>query len=71
MKVKYLGPRESINVHPYGPHAKDEVKNYPDDFAHDLVDGSSRQQFEAVGGKTDEKPGDKGGKDEKPAGNKK
>jgi len=48
MKVKYLGPRDAVNVEPYGPHKKNEVKEYPGDFARELLATSVKQRFEAV-----------------------
>jgi len=53
MKIKYLGPGDAVNVEPYGRHLKDQVKDYPDDFADELLTTSTRQQFECV----DTKPG--------------
>ncbi|MDF1592594.1 MAG: HeH/LEM domain-containing protein [Desulfobacterales bacterium] len=50
MKIKYLGPSESVNVGAYGPHKKDEAKDYPDDFGKELLATSKKQKFEAVGG---------------------
>ena len=48
MKIKYLGPSASINVAPFGPHARGEEKEYPDDFGADLIATSKKQQFEVV-----------------------
>ena len=48
MKIKYTGPRDSINVGGFGAHNKEQVKDYPDDVAEDLLDTSKKQQFEAV-----------------------
>jgi len=48
MQVKYCGPRKEIIVAPYGPHRKGDVKEYPDDFAEELMATSKKQQFEAV-----------------------
>lgn len=50
MKIKYTGPRDVINVAPYGLHGKDEVKDYPDEFGEDLLATSKKQKFEAVDG---------------------
>jgi hypothetical protein len=47
-KIKYNGPSESINVEPYGRHARGTVKEYPDDFAVDLIATSRKQKFERV-----------------------
>ena len=49
MEVKYCGPRDEIEVAPYGPHRKDAVEEYPDDFARELLATSKKQRFEAVG----------------------
>ena len=49
MKIKYLGPAESVNVEPHGPHRQGEVKDYPADFGEDLLATSKKQQFELVG----------------------
>jgi|GEM_PF-3563333 len=49
MKIKYLGPGAAVDVAPYGRHAAGEVKEYPDDFAEELLATSHRQQFEAEG----------------------
>lgn len=46
MKVKYMGPLDSIDVGGFGPHKKGEVKEYPDDAAMELVETSKRQIFE-------------------------
>jgi hypothetical protein len=48
MKIKYLGPSQSVTVIPYGRHLKNKVKDYPDDFGEKLMATSVRQQFEAV-----------------------
>lgn len=48
MKIKYLGPGSSVNVGPYGQHNKNEVKNYPDEFAKELLATSKKQKFEVV-----------------------
>lgn len=57
MKVKYLGPRDSVNVGEFGPHAKGQVKNYKKEIAEELVKTANRQSFEIVE--------DKGPKDQK------
>lgn len=49
MKIKYLGPSESVNVAPYGPHRKGEEKDYPDEFAEELLATSKKQKFKAAG----------------------
>jgi len=56
--VKYLGPSESVNVEPYGPHRKDEEKEYPVEFARELLETSKKQKFEAVGGPIPKKDGE-------------
>ncbi len=48
MFIRYLGPRNKINVAPHGRHLKDEVKEDPDDFGADLLVTSKRQKFEEV-----------------------
>lgn len=48
MKVRYLGPRQSVWVAPFGVHVAGEIKDYPEEFARDLVATSRRQQFEMV-----------------------
>lgn len=40
----------SVNVAPYGSHAKDEAKDYPDEFGEDLLATSKKQKFEAIDG---------------------
>jgi len=54
MRVKYLGPRDSIGVAGHGEHLKDEVKDYPDEVGVELVTESKRQHFEAVDGLLDD-----------------
>jgi len=48
MWIRYLGPSESVNVVPFGPHVKNGVKAYPDDFAEDLLETSEKQRFEVA-----------------------
>lgn len=48
MKIVYLGPSEKVEVYPYGEHAKGQEKEYPDDFAADLLTTSKKQHFEIV-----------------------
>lgn len=48
MKIKYLGPSPEVNIEPYGPHRKDEAKDYPDDFGQELLATSKRQKFEEI-----------------------
>ena len=50
MQVKYLGPSRSVNIAPFGAHYRDEIKDYPDDFAAELLETSHKQQFEPAGG---------------------
>ena len=50
MKIKYLGPRKSVNVAGWGPHFKNETKEYPDDFGRELLASSRKQKFEQAGG---------------------
>jgi len=52
MKIKYCGPGSFINVHPHGRHDKDEVKDYPDEFAEDLLATAKENKFEVVDGKS-------------------
>lgn len=58
MKIRYLGPRTEVNVAPFGKHQLNDVKNYPDDFAKELMETSSRQRFEVVDGGPDEATAD-------------
>lgn len=48
MKVRYLGPRQSVDVAGHGTHAAGEVKDYPEKTARELIATSRRQRFEAV-----------------------
>jgi len=48
MKIIYLGPSRAVNVAPYGPHARGEVKDYPDEFGEELLATSKKQRFKAV-----------------------
>ncbi len=48
MKLKYLGPRDSIMIQGNGLHEKGEIKEYPDDVGQDLLATSVKQKFEAV-----------------------
>jgi hypothetical protein len=47
MRVKYLGPRDSIAVGGFGPHREGEIKDYPDAVGEELLTGK-RQKFEQV-----------------------
>lgn len=40
----------SVNIAPYGSHAKNEVKDYPDEFGEDLLATSKKQKFEVIEG---------------------
>jgi len=69
MKIKYLGPRDKVNVEPYGPQKQNEVKEYPDDFGEELLATSVKQRFEALGGPKPEPKGkEKNGKADKAGG---
>lgn len=59
MKVKYSGPRDSINVGEFGPHAKDQVKDYPKEVAEELVETANKQSFEIAEKKTEPGKGKK------------
>lgn len=48
MLIKYLGPSDFVRVVPNGRHWQNQVKEYPDDFGADLLETSTRQQFEEV-----------------------
>jgi hypothetical protein len=48
MKIKYLGPRDSIRVGGYGKHDKDRVKEYPEEVGKELITTGVKQRFEAV-----------------------
>jgi len=73
MKVKYLGPRAQIKVHPYGWHKAGETKDYPEEAGRELVETGVRQRFEAVDGpksaakKAGKKKGKAGNGADKPA----
>ena len=47
--IEYLGPADWVNVEPHGRHMKNEVKEYPDDFAEELLGTSKKQQFKKTG----------------------
>jgi hypothetical protein len=55
MKIRYDGPGSFVNVHPYGQHLKDEIKEYPDDFVKELLATSKAQKFTVVDDDKDEK----------------
>jgi hypothetical protein len=48
MLIMYLGPREEIELPPYGKHLRGTSKDYPDAFATELIATSKRQMFEVV-----------------------
>lgn len=48
MKLRYLGPRQSLEVAGYGRHPAGAIKTYPDKFAKELIATSTRQHFEVV-----------------------
>jgi len=48
MLIKYLGPSDKVNVGGHGLHLRKEVKEYPDDFAEELLATSQKQQFEEI-----------------------
>jgi len=48
VKIKYLGPREKIDVPPHGEHMAGQTKAYPAAFARELISTSRRQMFEIV-----------------------
>lgn len=48
MKIKYLGPSDSVNVGGFGSQSKYEEKEYPDDVGAELLATSKKQRFEAV-----------------------
>jgi hypothetical protein len=45
-RIKYLGPSASVNIEPFGSHARGQEKDYPDDFAAELLATSRKQRFE-------------------------
>jgi|GEM_PF-3044484 len=55
MKIRYLGPSPSVNVGEFGPHYKDEVKDYPDKVGEELLATMRKQRFEFAGDPTEEK----------------
>ena len=70
MKIKYLGPSDSVEVGGFGPHLRGEVKDYPEEAGRELLATSKRQQFAEIRGRkagdvTDEAPGPKMGPGEK------
>lgn len=48
MLIKYIGPADSVNVAPFGNHAKGATKYYPDEFGQELLKTSKKQKFEKV-----------------------
>ncbi len=55
MKIRYLGPSPSVNVGEFGPHYKDEVKDYPDKVGKELLATMRKQRFELVADPVEEK----------------
>jgi len=53
MNIRYDGPSPSVNVEPYGSHAKGEVKEYPAEFGEELIATSKKQRFTAIAGQVD------------------
>lgn len=50
MKLKYKGPGSHVMVAGFGRHDKNEVKDYPDEAAEELIETSIRQKFQIIGG---------------------
>jgi hypothetical protein len=48
MKIKYLGPGDSVEVGGFGRHLRGQVKDYPEEAGRELLATSKRQQFEEV-----------------------
>lgn len=46
--IKYLGPCDGVEVHPYGLHVRGQKKEYPDPFGIELLATSKKQRFERV-----------------------
>lgn len=55
MLITYLGPREEIDLPPYGRHLRGQSKDYPEDFGKELIATSKRQMFQMVVEKKAEK----------------
>lgn len=55
MFIRYLGPREEIDLPPHGRHLRGQSKDYPEDFGKELLATSKRQVFEVVAEKKAEK----------------
>jgi hypothetical protein len=66
-KVLYEGPRGEINVVPFGKHAIGEEKEYPVDFAEDLVKTSKKNKFKITKSPPKKKGADERLADSKPA----
>lgn len=60
VKVLYEGPCDKVNVVPFGEHVKGAEKEYPEDFARELIATSKTQIF-----KIDKSSGDAQAKAEK------
>lgn len=48
MLIRYLGPREEIDLPPHGKHLRGQSKDYPEEFGIELMATSKRQIFERV-----------------------
>lgn len=48
MKLKYIGPLVAFSHAEYGHHVQGMVKEYPDDFAEELLATTKRQIFEVI-----------------------
>jgi len=55
MFIRYLGPREEIDLPPHGKHLKGQLKDNPEGLAKELLATSKKQIFEAVVEKKAEK----------------
>jgi hypothetical protein len=49
-KIIYRGPSPEVNVGLFGPHRRDEIKEYPDHVAAELLATGVKQKFEQVAG---------------------
>lgn len=48
IKIRYDGPCDMVRVAPYGEHYNGVEKEYPEDFAKELIETSKKQQFSIV-----------------------
>ena len=48
MKIKFIGPQDYVEVLGHGQHLKDQVKDYPDKVAEELLAKDTQQRFEEV-----------------------